>query len=109
MPWKLGSKVISMCIVPASIKYAIATHNTQIATYAMPDNCRQGSFVYEVALKQIGVKGAKTTLSLNTLYEERSENTSAIVVLQVRLQRLYASKDLPVDKQEIKTPEKITK
>ena len=106
-----------MCIVPVSIKNK--NNGEQITTCAMLDNCIQGSFVHEVVLKQLGVKGTKTTLSLKTLNGERSENTSAIAGMQVQgingdgnwliLWKLYAKKDLPVDKEEIATPEKITK
>ena len=71
-----GSKVISMCIVPVSIKYK--NNGKQITTYAMLDNCSQGSFVHEAVFEQLGVKCTKTTLTLKTLHEERSENTSAI-------------------------------
>ena len=79
---KSGSKVISMCIVPVSIKNK--NNGEQITTCAMLDNCIQGSFVHEAVLKQLGVKGTKTTLSLKTLNGERSENTSAIAGMQVQ-------------------------
>ena len=106
-----------MCIVPISIKYE--NDAKQITTYAMLDNCSQGLFVHEAILKQLGVKGTRTTLSLKTLHGERSENTSEIARMKVKgingdgnwlkLPRLYARKDMPVDKEEIATPEKITK
>ena len=105
-----------MCIAPVSIKYK--NNGKQITTYAMLDNCSQGSFVHEAVLKQLGVRGPKTTRSLKTLHGERSENTSAIAGMQVkgingdgnwlRLPRLYAKKKLAVEKEEIATPEKIT-
>ena len=50
----------------------------------MLNNCSQGSFVHEAVLKQLGVKGNKTILSLKTLHGGRSENTSAIVGMQVK-------------------------
>ena len=103
---KSESKVISMCIVPVSIKYK--NNAKQIATYAMLDNCSQGSFVHEAVLKQLGVKGDKTTLSLKTLHGERSENTSAIAGHWLLLPKFYGRKDLPVDNEEIATPERIT-
>ena len=46
---KSGSKVVIMCIVPLSIEYE--NNCKKITTYAMLDNCRQGSFVYETTLK----------------------------------------------------------
>ena len=71
-----------MCIVPVSIKYK--NDDKQIPTYAMLDNCSHGSFVHEAVLKQLGVKGTKTTLSLKTLHGERSENAIAITGMQVK-------------------------
>ena len=104
-----------MCSVPVSIKYK--NNDKQITTYAMLDNCSQGSFVHEDVLKQLGVKGTKTTLNLKTLHGERSEIISTTAVMQVKgvkedgnwlvLPRLYSRKDLPVDKEEIATSEKI--
>ena len=78
---KSGSKVISLCILPVNLKYE--NNGKQIITYAMLDNCSQVSFVHEAALKQFGVKGTKTTLSLKALRGERSEHTSAIEDIQV--------------------------
>ena len=113
---KLESKVISMYIVPVNIKYK--NNGKQITTCAMLDNCSQGSFVHEGVLIQLDVKGTKIPLSLKILHREKSENTSATAAMQVkdtngdgnwlRMQRLYAKKDLPVDKEDIATPEKIT-
>ena len=107
--------MISMCIVPVSIQYK--NDDKQIPTYAMLDKCCHGSFVHEAVLKQLGVKRTKTTLSLKTLHGERSENTSTITDMQIKginedghwllLLMFYARKDLPVDKEEIETPEKI--
>ena len=105
--------MISMCVLPVSI--TCENNGKQITTYAILDNCSQGSFVYEAVL---GVKGTKTTLSLKTFHRKRSENTSAIPGIQakgingddnwLRLPRLYARKELPVDKEEIGIPGKIT-
>ena len=53
-----------MCIIPVSVKHK---NNGRQITDAMLDNCSQGSFAHEAILKQLGVKGTKTTLSLNTL------------------------------------------
>ena len=39
---------------------------------------------HEAVLKQLGVTGTKTTLSLKALHGEWSENTSAITCMQVK-------------------------
>ena len=61
------------------------------------------------------MKGIETAWSLKTLHGERSKNTSVIAGMQVKeingdcnwlsLPKLYARKDLPVDKEETATPE----
>ena len=67
---KSRSKVISMFIVPNSIKYE--NNGKGITTYAVIDNCSQGLFVHEAVPKQLGVKGTKTTSCLKALNGERS-------------------------------------
>ena len=49
---------------------------------------------------------------MNDVYGEKSENTSAIAVTQIkgnclRLTKLHSRKDLSFDKKEMATPEKI--
>ena len=79
---KPGSKVISMCIVPVSIKYK--NNGKQIATYAMLGSYSHSSFAHEAVLKQLGVKGTKTTLILKRLHGKGLENTSAIAGMKVK-------------------------
>ena len=73
---KAGSKVISMCIFPVRMQHKDC--KGMIQTYAMLDNCSQGSFIHENLVKEIGIRGMKTTLNLNTLHEERTENTMVV-------------------------------
>ena len=63
---KTGSKVISMCIVPAKVKHE--TDKDTITTYAMLDNCSQGSFIHDNLVKELGVNGMKTTLNRKALH-----------------------------------------
>ena len=104
-----------MCIVPVNIKSA--AQGKDLLTYAMLDNCSQGSFIQEVLVKKIQISGRKTTLNLNTLNGERYESTTAIEGLHfveskdgstwIKLPRIYTRKHFPVDKKEVATPEKI--
>ena len=75
---KSGSKVIAMCIVPVKIKHG--NNSKMVTTYAMLDNCSQGSFILGSVVKKLGIQGIKTTLKLNTLHGERSESSFAIKV-----------------------------
>ena len=75
---KSGSKVISMRIVPVNIKHGDS--NKMVATYAMLDNCSQGSFILGCAIKKLGIQGIKASLKLKTWHGETSERTFAIKV-----------------------------
>ena len=55
--------------VPVSIKYE--NNGKQITAYTMLDNFSQDSFVHVDVLKQLAVKGFKTTLSLKILHGGR--------------------------------------
>ena len=68
---KHQTKVISMCIVP--VKVRTVAHGKDVLTYAMLDNCSQGSFIREALVKKMQTSGRKTTLN-----GERSESTTAI-------------------------------
>ena len=112
---KAGSKVISMCIVPVRVQHKDG--KGMIQTYAMLENCSQGSFIHENLVKEIGVCGMKTILNLKTLHGERTENTMVVEGIKVAgmnddsswlaLPKLYARKEIPVDKEETTTPAKI--
>ena len=111
---KSGSKVISISIVPVKIKHGDS--NKMVTTYAMLDNCSQGSFILDSTIKKLGIQGIKTTLKLKTLHGERSESTFAIGVKVTRmhgdsgwlaLPKLHSRREIPVNKAEIATPTKI--
>ena len=70
MTGKTESKVISMCIVPVKVKHEDGKDT--ITTYAMLDNCSQGSFIHNL-VKELGVHGMKTTLNLKTLHGEKQK------------------------------------
>ena len=78
---KYQTMVISMCIVP--VKVRAAAQGKDVLTYAMLDNCSQGSFIHEALVKKMQATGRKATMNLKTLNGERSESTTAIEGLQV--------------------------
>ena len=83
----------------------------------MLDSCSQGSLRQEDLLKELQLSGRKTTLNLKTLNIERTESTVLIDGVDVKgvsgnnnmikLSKMYASTELPVDKEGIATPDKI--
>ena len=86
----------------------------------MLDNCSQGSFIKQDLLKRLGVDGQKLSLNLKTLTGEKSEETLMVDNLKVAgvnkmnndwisLPKVYSKKTLPVEKEEVATPEKVSK
>ena len=83
----------------------------------MLDSCSQGSLRQEDLIKELQLSGRKTTLNLKTLNIERTESTVLIDGMDVKgvsgnnnmikLSKMYASTELPVDKEGIATPDKI--
>ena len=83
----------------------------------MLDSCSQGSLRQEDLLKELQLSGRKTTLNLKTLNIERTESTVLIDGVDVKgvsgnnnmikLSKMYARTELPVDKEGIATPDKI--
>ena len=71
MTGKTESKVISMCIVPVKAKHE--DDKDTITTYALLDNCSQGSLIHDNLVKELGVHGMKTTLNLKTLHGEKQK------------------------------------
>ena len=113
-----GSSVISMCVVPVKVKHDQS--KKEVTTYAMLDNCSQGSFIHDSLIKKLGVTGNKTTINLKTLHGERSEKTKSVEGIKVAqlhgdknnwidLPKMFSRMNLPVDKEEIATPAKISK
>ena len=107
---------ISMCVVP--IKIRSSNSGKVVATYAMLDNCSQGTFVTEDLLERLGVDGSSTQISMRTMTGEKVVKTTSVTRLEVsdkvesawwKLPRCYSQKELPVTKEEIATPVKISK
>ena len=112
---KFRSDVINMCVVPVQICHPDS--KKVLDTYAMLDNCSQDTFVKEEIIEALGITGAKTRVTVKTLNGEVSQMTIVAENLKVagslgkpkwiKLPREYTKQDLPVDEQEIATPEKV--
>ena len=114
---KGNSNAIRMCIVP--VKVYDSDKGREMMTYAMLDNCTQGSFISESLVKQVNLSGRKTTLNLKTLNSKKLETAIVIDGLKVssangkedwiKLPKLYTRMQIPVERGEIATPGKIAK
>ena len=76
---KYASDVVSMCLVPVKVKHDHGAN--EVTTYAMLDNCSQGSFILDSLIKKLGVTGSKTTINLKRLHGVRSEKTVSVAVI----------------------------
>ena len=112
------TEVISMCVIPVKVKYKDS--NSVYSTFAMLDNCSQGCFVNSSLVKNLRIKGHKTSVSVKTLTGERIHTSFAVDGLKVsrtsqlhaewiNIPKAYTKVDLPVDSSKIATPEKIKK
>ena len=107
-----------MSVVP--IKICHPNSNKVLAVHAMLDICSQGTFVKEDIVSVLGLEGVSTTIPVKTLSGETSDETKAVDGLQVSsssfedarwisLPRTFTRNELPVDCEEIATPENIKK
>ena len=78
---KFYVEVISKFVVP--IKISHQNCKKTISTYAMLDNCSQGSFIKQDLIKRLGVDGQKLSLNLKTLTGGKSEETKMVDNLKV--------------------------
>ena len=76
---KYASDVVSMCLVPVKVKHDRGAN--EVTTYAMLDNCSQGSFILDSLIKKLGVTRSKTTINLKRLHGVRSEKTVSVAVI----------------------------
>ena len=110
-----------MCVVPIWVGHT--NSNKMIKTYAMLDSCSQGSFIKGDLIADIGIKGRKSKLNVKTLTGETSKDSVMIDGLiisginsktskpmqWIEVKRAYSQQTLPVEKEEIATPDKIAK
>ena len=113
---KFDVEVISMCVVP--IKTLHQNCKKTIRAYSMLDDCSRGSFIRQDLLKRLGADGQKLSLNLKTLTGEKSEEIPTVDSLKaagvnkmnndwISLLKVYLKKTLPVEKEEVASPEKV--
>ena len=87
----------------------------------MLDNCSQGSFIKDEIIEDLGIPCSKLKQSLKTLTGEKSEDTESVDGLIIsavdckkgrrnewlELPKAYSKNCLPVERDEIRTPDKI--
>ena len=116
----MGSNVISMSIVPVRLGYEGT--DKVVHTYALLDNCSQGTLVTKSALEELGITGTQTSITIKTLNGDLKNPSIAVRGLKVArskvddknakwitLPKTFSRDCLPVDTEDIATPDKISK
>ena len=104
-----------MAVIP--VKVRAKDSDKTVITYAFLDNGSNSSFCTESLLKQLGVKGQKTKISLSTL-ERKNRTTDSTLVRDllvsdldeneyVSLPMLYTPPEIPVSGDDIPTQDDI--
>ena len=121
MNGKLDAEVISMCIVAVWIVHK--SSRKMVKTYAILDNCSQGSFINEKIIEGLGITGRKLKSSQKTLTGEKSDELAAVnglivsgiscgkegPVEWIEVPKAYLRSFLPVEREEIAAAKKIKK
>ena len=102
-----------MCVVPVHIRHPDS--NKVLDTYAILNNCSQGTFIKEEMTEALRITGAETRETVKIINGEVSQMTTVVENLKIagslgkpewiKLPRAYTKQDLQVDEQEIATPE----
>ena len=77
------NQVISISVVPVKVRSKLS--NTEVRTWAMLDNCSQGSFVKKILLEELKVFGKNTTVTIKTLNGDCQHSSLAVDDLEVAL------------------------
>ena len=116
---KMREQVISMSVVPVKV-----THEKSekvINTFALLDNCSQGTFVVNDIVDKLGIQGTTTSITVKTINGDITNSTLAINGLKVKalkdhkgskwikISKAFSRDELPADVEDIATPEKILK
>ena len=111
-----GTDVISMCVVPIKVQYG--NSGKILETHDLLDSCTQGTFILERLINNLGVKGQKTSITINILNGDVTNKAMVMKGLKVtnvngdshdwlELPVTCTKKDLPVEKEDVATPSKL--
>ena len=111
-----GGNVISMCVVLVNLRYSHSGKTMKM--YALLDSCRQGTFMLEKLLRDLGVNGQKTSDTIMTVNGEVNNKTTLVEGFRVsntkdedgewiELPKTFTKRYLPVDQNDLATPSKL--
>ena len=112
--WKCDKHVLSVVLV--NLRYNHSGKN--VKAYALLDSCSQGTFMLEKLLRDLGMNGQKTSITIKAANGEVNNKTTLVEGLKVSSSRnedsewiefpkALTKRYLPVDQDEIATPSKL--
>jgi len=107
---------ISMCVVPVFLRHK--SSSCDVLTYALLDNCSQGTFIDQELLASLSLDCSKTEITVKTLTSQVTESLDVVDGLSIKgasthfkdwinLPKTFSRLNLPVDKEEVPTKEKL--
>ena len=108
--------IISMCVVPIKVQYG--NSGKVLETHFLLDGCSQGTLILETLIKNLSVKGQRTSVTIKSLSGEVAKKTMVVKRLRItsgngnshdwfELPDAYTKKYLSADKEHIATPSKL--
>ena len=112
--WKCDKHVLSVVLV--NLRYNHSGKN--VKAYALLDSCSQGTFMLEKLLRDLGMNGQKTSITITAVNGEVNNKTTLVEGLKVSSSRnedsewiefpkAFTKRYLPVDQDEIAAPSKL--
>ena len=101
--------IMSLSVLPMLLFHK-SSPDKVLKVYGMLDNCSQGSFIHQDVLENFDIKGTNTTICIKTMTGTITEESKVVEDFMVSdvngintlsLPRLFARKDLPINKDEI--------
>ena len=78
----MGSNVISMSVVPLKVGYEGI--DKFVHTYALLDNCSQGTFVTKDIVKELGITGTPTSITIRNFNGDLAKQYLAVKRFKVK-------------------------
>ena len=79
-----------MCVVPVKASHSIS--KKEFCTYAMLNNCSQGTFIKEDIQKKLGAFGREADITVKALNGEQNVTSTAVFGLRVSVALLVTRK-----------------
>ena len=111
----VSAEVLSLSVLPMLLWHK-SNPNHVIKVYGMLDNCSQGTFIKKDILANLNAPKVDTKISIKTITGIVKEDAHIVKDLivsnldgsnQIGLPKVFSRQDLPIDRNEIPTPERV--